>query len=265
MTTVALDDLLGYRRCPEQLFRLRDGNPKANPNEVLYTARLRTLLVRFYGELMGQRLMTEKEVRRSWSTMWQIPVGLFNRTYNTNNASMVNALMTEEEKLLLRGAGVINTFLNNRGLHERISPVIVDEPFSLTLDGITVTGRYDLIFEDRSHHYTIVDWTGEPGRYEHRFDLRYAVMLAAFTQKTGHKASMMIDYIRTMGNYLEKSERTPQELLLQVAEATQIAHALSQDLRYRRPGEDCKSCPFQASCVGVSVVQAKRAGGRPRK
>lgn len=263
-TTVDLDELAVYRDCPERE-RRRKLDPQAGiaPIEKQYQDRMRGLLVRFYGELLSGNVPTEAELRRSWSRMWEIPAGMTTRTFNKANASFLNAILSNEERMLARGAAAINQFLA-RPMHQSIVPVMVDEPFSIQAGKILITGRFDLVFEDKRHNYWIVDWTSQPGRYDTRYDLKHAVLANSFEQKTGRKAGILIDYIRTLGDYIEPSKRTEDEQSKQVLEAVSIAEALAANIHYRRMGPHCQQCPFQASCIGVKVVQAKRPRGRPR-
>ena len=266
-TIVDLSEIERYSICPEQERRRKlDPMEGIDPLERLYQDRMRAVLIRFYGELLGGRLMSEIELRRSWSHMWDtISVEMKTRHPSKAHTSVVHSMMSVEEQMLLRGASMINKLIARKG-NSHMSPVIVDEPFSLKLsDELKIVGRYDLVFEDRYKNYWIVDWTRKPGKYDLRFDISHAILIEALYQRTGKRAGLMVDFICTAGDTLVESKRSPQELVKQVKEAAQIARALTADIYYRSVGDHCNQCPYVASCIGVRVIESKKARGRPKQ
>jgi hypothetical protein len=259
---IELRELRDYQLCPEKE-RRRKLEPTRDSPDKQYQNRIRTLLIRYYGELLGGVHLGEKELRRSWSTMWEIPVGMVSRSMDKSHSSLVSAAMTPEERMILRGADVIH-HLVNRTMHVNMNPVIVDEPFSLKVGELTLLGHYDLVFEDARKQFWIVDWTDMPGKYEISLDRRHAVMIEAFRQRTGRMSGVLVDYIRTAGDFVELSGRTTDELARQVEEAHQMAIGLSLDLQYRSIGTHCRECPYKFSCIGVNTIEAKGPRGRPR-
>jgi CRISPR/Cas system-associated exonuclease Cas4 (RecB family) len=200
--------------------------------------------------------------------MWNdIPMddGIKPRSFSKGTSSDLNALMTDPERLLVRGAGVLHKF-SERLMHDGIQPVIVDEPFSIELDGITIEGKFDVVFEDRDHRYWIIDWSNKELRYDHQYDRRLAILLAAFSTTTGKVAAgVIVDYIMTFGDFYDFSVRTVDALKDQVLDVTQVAKAITQNIVYKDVGPNCKSCPYKNSCVGIRIVQQKRPVGRPRR
>ena len=41
---------------------------------------------------------------------------------------------------------------------EQLEPIAIEEPFALTLAGISIQGRIDAVFKDASGTYTVIDW-----------------------------------------------------------------------------------------------------------
>lgn len=261
-TVISVGELDTFRQCPERERRRKLDTP-GTQIERDYRSRMRTLLVRYYAEMLEGNLLTEAQVRRLWSTLWEVSIQT-TRQFEKHNASFLNAMMSPEEKMLLRGATVINK-ITSRRLNGQIRPVVVDEAFSLERGSFTLAGTYDLVFVDRAGTYVIVDWTEWMVKDEKPFELRYAVMLEAFKQTFAHDATILTDYILTLGDYLVPSPRSVGETSRQVDEAFQIARALSLETSYRIVGDHCRQCPYRGPCIGGKLELVKRPPGRPRK
>ena len=265
-TTLDLEELNGYAFCPE-FERRRKGDPDAglSPAEAKYRRTLRKLLVRFYTELADDNLLKESVLRRMWSTMWEIPIaGFQNRSFKKGAAATFNGMLTDDERMILRGVKVING-LAGRQMNKKIAPVIVDEPFSLVLDGITIVGRFDLVFEDEAGHFWIVDWTQEHARFDPKYSFKHTLLAEGFRQQTGRNAGVLVDYLLTLGNLVEGAPRDAGETALQVQEAATIALAIVEDLNFRRIGKWCGSCRYKPDCFGTKHVQSRQTRNRPRK
>ena len=269
--SVDLSEIKTARICLEKEFRRKaEPNFGIAPIEVAYLEKFRNLLIRFYTELAGGILLTESDLRRAWSTMWDIPVvtaRIYDPQNNSHTANVVNRMMTDDERLCLRGASSINKFMA-RTLHQKIIPVVVDEPFDIVFGDIRVTGRFDLIYQDKGGRYVIVDWTDEPVRYDVKYDLRHAILIRVFQQRFGQPSTVLVDYIRTRNEHkdmLELSTRSEDRLKSQLLEVNSLVQVLSKGFRYKSIDDHCKSCVYKNPCLGETIVTSKRPKSRPGK
>jgi hypothetical protein len=266
-TTIDLTELVTYSYCPERERRRRfDPNAGLSPLEVKYRSNLRKVLVAFYTEMADGRVMTEAELRRRWSTLWEVPISsLTTRAFAKRSASTLNSLMTDDERMIMRGTKAINK-LAERRMNSSISVLVVDEPFSLTVDGLTITGRHDLVFEDHRGQRWIVDWTDQDVKIEPKYYLKHTLLSEGFHRQYGQPAGVLIDYLLTLGDYIEPSVRHPYIQQEQLKEAGALAASVSHQHIYRRIGSWCGKCPYKSACLGVKKdVPPKRPPGRPRK
>jgi hypothetical protein len=261
---MAIEDLELYRRCPER-YRRAQADPLKGLStlEYQYRQNMRKLLVRFYTNLAEGRVTSEAELRRSWSTLWRTSPKLETREWDFHTASIVNATMTAEERMVLRGTKSLHRIVERAGT-KKIIPQIVDEPYSLTLDsGLVVTGQWDLIYKDSKGAFWLTHWSDAEVKQDTRFALFYPVAALAFEQRYGARPGLLVDYILGIGDYVDPVKRTEKENQLQLSEVAGLAEAFSKELYWRSVGLDCNSCPYKAACLGVTVVQNKRVVRHP--
>ena len=256
-SSIDIEEVVTYAACPERE-RFRKLADSESELEKKYKQCVRTILVRYYGELMDGHAMTYNELRRMWSTYWDIPVNLMNRKVRKDHRSFLNAAMTDEEMMMLKGVKLLEA-MSSRRINQEMIPLMVDEPYSLQFDGVSIEGKFDLVFTYPNKNLWISEWSKVP-KTDPKYNLKHAVLMEAFKRTTGKTPTgVLVDYIQVSGDLTFPSYRTPEELAVQVREASQIAKSIQFELYYRRIGAHCRTeCPYVNECLGESSIESKK-------
>ena len=256
-SAISVEEITTYAACPERERRRRLEPDVLPPMEKRYRSAVRTVLTRYYTELMGGNRMSYNEIRRLWSTFWDVPVTLISRDVTKNHKSFLQSHFTDEELMLARGIKLLNA-MRDRRINGEMDVLIVDEPWTVEFDGVTIEGTFDLVAKYPKGNVWIIEWATSQ-REDYRYNLRHALKLQAYKNMTGKYATgLLVDLIGVSVDQLISSLRIEEELKRQVREAADIARAIQYELYHRVIGPHCRAqCPYVDSCIGVDKIVSK--------
>lgn len=254
-----IDEITNYVKCPERE-RRRKLEIALPTDEDRYKECVRKILVRYHTELLGGHKMSYSELRRMWGTFWKIPTTLIDRRLRKDTASELNAMLTPQESLLLRGVRFLQ-ILAAQDPAKLLYVSMVNEPYSLDFGDITIEGTFDVVYRYKHGHDWIVDWVQDylVPNIDKVHDLRHSVMMAAYIQKTNTiPTGIMCDFSPQGFDALRQVFRNNKtEFQTQIQEAVSIARALQLEIHYRSIGPGCNKCPYIKSCLGVTSVKSR--------
>lgn len=255
---IHVDQLHAYLNCPLK-YRFEHVNKLEveKGRSVLFKEAVHKAISSFYFSLMGERLMSAKQMKDKWASIWgEVQEGpkdlteflLKERGHNERKQS-------KTDKQMVQGFEMIHNFhyynKDNPG-----TPIAVDLEYRVPIAGVTLVGKFELIRERVDNEagtrfIEIVDFkTGneETDPFLIQNDINLTIASYAF-RNLFHAKEDRITYHYLKSGQDVHTQRTEDDYRRLEAIVAGVAKAIQDQHFYPRQSFMCKACDFKDVCA----------------
>jgi CRISPR/Cas system-associated exonuclease Cas4 (RecB family) len=251
-----VDELHAYLNCPLKHQFIHVNKLEVEKEKgVLFKEAVHKTISSFYFSLMGERLMTPKQMKDKWASVWGEMQGekqsvdelLFGSTTG-------KAKKNPNDRYNIQGFEMVHNFhhfnKDNPGI-----PIAVDLEYRVPIGGVTLVGKFELIREkvdkiNQTRFIEIVDFkTGneQTDPFLVNTDINLTIASYAFRNLFQSKEDRLTYHYLKTGKEIY-TQRTDNDYKRLEAIVTGVAKGIKDKHFYPRQSFMCKSCELKDIC-----------------